>query len=228
MSLSTNEAPIAAAPKQQGVVDDEVASNASRDSWPDVAALAPAAVSAAAHSGDVYVRRENRRLGWTSCLGVVSGGTLRLSRALVAGGPRSLVREVALEGLRAARRRGRPSLVEAVHAGGPLRSDRSCRRLRGDDAGTRGRATTPRHADGSENLFAPLSQVEKHQKLGTITTHAYAQAAPGGRPAYRLVLRATPPLDLGFAGAGARRGGTQSPRCLQGAVSLRRRSRACS
>ena len=53
-------------------IDDDAASDASRESWPDATALA--ALPGTAFSGEVHARRDNARLGWRRCSAIVTRG----------------------------------------------------------------------------------------------------------------------------------------------------------
>ncbi|CAH0375560.1 unnamed protein product [Pelagomonas calceolata] len=123
-------------------VDDDAASDASRESWPDVTALA--ALPGTAFSGEVHARRDNARLGWRRCSAIVTRGDGAAEACLQLTEKTTLVRELQLSNLS----------ISIAEKTGAL-------------------ATTP------------------------------LQAAPGGRPAFRIRVEATPPLDLGFCGPAA-------------------------
>ena len=61
-----DDAPASPSTTTTGALDAaSVSSNESRESWPDV----PLEPSDADFSGDVFVRRDNKRLGWRRCVG---------------------------------------------------------------------------------------------------------------------------------------------------------------
>ena len=61
-----DDAPASPSTTTTGALDTaSVSSNESRESWPDV----PLEPSDADFSGDVFVRRDNKRLGWRRCVG---------------------------------------------------------------------------------------------------------------------------------------------------------------
>ena len=78
-------------------VDDDAASDASRESWPDATALA--ALPGTAFSGEVHARRDNARLGWRRCSAIVTRGDGAAEACLRLKEKTSLVRELQLSGL---------------------------------------------------------------------------------------------------------------------------------
>ena len=78
-------------------VDDDAASDASRESWPDATALA--ALPGTAFSGEVHARRDNARLGWRRCSAIVTRGDGAAEACLRLKEKTALVRELQLSGL---------------------------------------------------------------------------------------------------------------------------------
>ena len=78
-------------------VDDDAASDASRESWPDATALA--ALPGTAFSGEVHARRDNARLGWRRCQAVITRGDGAAEACLRLKEKTTLVRELQLSNL---------------------------------------------------------------------------------------------------------------------------------
>merc|ERR1739841_316448 len=78
-------------------VDDDAASDASRESWPDATALA--ALPGTAFSGEVHARRDNARLGWRRCQAVITRGDGAAEACLQLKEKTTLVRELQLSNL---------------------------------------------------------------------------------------------------------------------------------
>ena len=84
-------------------VDDDAASDASRESWPDATALA--ALPGTAFSGEVHARRDNARLGWRRCSAIVTRGDGAAEACLQLKEKTALVRELQLSNLSTQSRR---------------------------------------------------------------------------------------------------------------------------
>ena len=78
-------------------VDDDAASDASRESWPDATALA--ALPGTAFGGAVHARRDNARLGWRRCHATITRGDGAAAAALQLNEKHALLRELPLRGL---------------------------------------------------------------------------------------------------------------------------------
>ena len=78
-------------------VDDDAASDASRESWPDATALA--ALPGTAFGGAVHARRDNARLGWRRCHATITRGDGAAAASLLLNEKNALLRELPLRGL---------------------------------------------------------------------------------------------------------------------------------
>jgi hypothetical protein len=78
-------------------IEEDAASDASRESWPDATALA--ALPGTAFSGEVHARRDNIRLGWRRCSAIVTRGDGAAEACLQLKEKTALVRELQLSNL---------------------------------------------------------------------------------------------------------------------------------